>query len=62
MKLLKCLIEKILHSNSDFHFGLVNIFPKHSSIPLQNSQKWEITQHDINTQNQHFFKIKRQRT
>ncbi len=34
LKLLKCLIEKILHFNSDFHFDLVNIFSKHSNIPL----------------------------
>jgi hypothetical protein len=34
MKLLKWLMEKIFHSNSNFHFGLINIFLKHSSIPL----------------------------
>ncbi len=37
MKLLKCLTNKILHSSFNFHFGLVNIFSKHSNIPLQNN-------------------------
>jgi hypothetical protein len=42
MKLLKYFIQKILHSSSDFDFGLVNIFSKHSNIPFQNNQRWEI--------------------
>jgi hypothetical protein len=60
MKLFKCLIKKNLHSNSDFHFGLINIFSKHFNIPLQNSWRWEITQHAINAQNQQFFRLKKQ--
>jgi hypothetical protein len=59
MKLLKCLIEKIIHSSFDFHFHLVNIVSKHSNIPLQNSQSWEITQHTIDVQNQQFFRFNR---
>ncbi len=59
IKLFKCLRKKILHSSSNFHFGLVNISFKHFSIPLQNSQRWEITQHTIDVENQQFFWSKR---
>ncbi len=54
----KCLRKKILHSNFNFHFGLVNISSKHFSITLQNSQRWEITQHTIDVENQQFFQSK----
>jgi len=59
VKLFKCLHKKILHSNFNFHFGLVNNSSKHSSIPLYNSHRWEITQHIIDTKNQQFFWSKR---
>jgi hypothetical protein len=47
MKLLKCLIKKKIHFIFNFHFGLINIFSKHSSIPFQNNKRWELTQHAI---------------
>ncbi len=59
VKIFKCLRKKIFHSNSNFHFGLVNISSKHSSIPFQNNWRWEITQHTINTENQQLFWSKR---
>ncbi len=58
VKLFKCLRKKIFHSNFNFHFGLVSISSKHSSIPLQNSQKWEITQHMLTLKINNFFNPK----
>ncbi len=39
--------KKMLHSN--FNFALVNIFPKHSNIPLQNNKLKKITEYTIHT-------------
>jgi hypothetical protein len=47
--------KKILHSSFNFYFGLVNISSKHYNIPLQKNQRWEITQHTIDVDNQQFF-------
>ncbi len=58
-KIFQMPSQKIFHSNSNFHFGLVNISSKHSSIPFQNNWRWEITQHTINIENQQFFRSKR---
>ncbi len=59
IKLFKCLHKRIPHFSSNFHFGLVNISSKHSSIPLQKNQRWEITQDTIDIKNQQFFWYKR---
>ncbi len=41
--------KKMFHSNSNFDFALVNIFPKHLNIPLQNNKLKKIAEYTIHT-------------
>jgi hypothetical protein len=47
VKVFERLKKEMLHSCFHFHFAHVNIFSKHSCIPMSNNKMWEITQQTI---------------